>query len=57
MVMDVAIALAEMVLARRRDYRWALDLDPQNAADEMVSWRPGGAARGRWRRPADPLRF
>ena len=39
MLMDVAILLGELVLVRRSDYRWALDLDPQNAADEMVSWQ------------------
>jgi hypothetical protein len=28
-----------MVLCRRDDYRWALDLDPTSADDDMVSWR------------------
>lgn len=30
MLMDVAIAQAEIVLVRRPDYGWALDLDPEN---------------------------
>jgi hypothetical protein len=39
MLMDVGILLGELVLARRADYHWALDLDQQNAADDMVSWQ------------------
>jgi hypothetical protein len=38
MLMDVGILLGELVLVRRSDYHWALDLDRQNAA-EMVSWQ------------------
>lgn len=39
LIMDIAIVLAEMVLRRRDDYRWALDVDPKNGADGMLSWR------------------
>jgi hypothetical protein len=43
LIMDIAIVLAEIVLRRRNDYRWALDLDPQNAPqggkDGMLSWQ------------------
>jgi hypothetical protein len=39
LIMDIAIVLAEIVLRRRDDYHWALDLDPQNGVDGMVSWR------------------
>jgi hypothetical protein len=37
MLTDIAIVLAEMVLLRRPDYHWALDLDPEN--EEMATWR------------------
>ena len=41
LVMDVAILSGEVVLSRRPDFGWALDLDPQNEGDEdgMVSQR------------------
>ena len=35
---------------RRADYLWALDLDSENAADEIVSWRRPGVLR-----PADDV--
>ncbi len=42
LVIDIAIVLAEVVLVRRPDYRWAIDVDPGNRADTrdetMVSW-------------------
>jgi hypothetical protein len=38
MLMDVRILPAELVLMRRSDYHWALDLDQYNAA-ETVSWQ------------------
>jgi hypothetical protein len=37
MLTDIAIVLAEMILVRRTDYHWALDLDPEN--EDMASWR------------------
>ncbi len=41
LVADVAILLGEVVLSRRPDFGWALDLDPGNEGDEegMVSQR------------------
>ncbi len=39
MLTDVAIILAEMVLVRRTDYYWTLDRDPENKADDMISWQ------------------
>lgn len=43
MLMDVAIALAEVVLVRRPDYGWALDFDPENKGETegegMKSWQ------------------
>lgn len=51
---DVALALGEIVLVRRSDYRWALDLDPANKgqteADGMRSWQ-----RPVLLRPADAI--
>lgn len=35
LLMDIALLLGALVIARRPDYRWALDLDPDNVADEM----------------------
>lgn len=37
MLTDIAIVLGEMVLTRRSDYAWTLDLNPDN--EEMASWR------------------
>ncbi len=41
LITDVAILLGEVVISRRPDFGWALDLDPRNAGDEdgMVSQR------------------
>lgn len=54
LVMDVAIALGEMVLVRRPDYGWALDLDPENRGDteddSMLTWQ-----RPVVMRPADEI--
>lgn len=37
LLMDIALLLGALVIARRPDYRWALDLDPDNVADGMQS--------------------
>lgn len=37
LLMDLAILLGELVVERRKQYVWALDLDPDNAADGMIS--------------------
>jgi hypothetical protein len=39
MLMDIAIAVAEMVLVRRPGYTWALDLALDHQADDRVSWQ------------------
>ena len=41
LVADIAILLGEVVLSRRSDFGWALDLDPHNEGDDegMVSQR------------------
>ncbi len=39
MLMDVGIALGEIVVARRAEFAWRLDLDPDNEADGMLSYR------------------
>lgn len=39
MLLDVGIALGEMVVRRRPDYAWTLDLDPDNKRDEMDSYQ------------------
>ncbi len=41
LVTDMAILMGEVVLSRRPDFGWALDLDPRNEGDEdgMVSQR------------------
>jgi hypothetical protein len=38
MLMDLAILLGELVVTRRPEYRWSLDLDPDNDRDGMVSF-------------------
>ncbi len=38
-VMDCAIALGEIVIARRPEYTWAVDLHPDNIKDQMPSAR------------------
>jgi hypothetical protein len=35
LLMDIALLLGALVIARRPDFRWALDLDPDNVADGM----------------------
>ena len=54
LVQDVALVLGEMVLVRRDDYGWALDLDPENRGategDGMRSWQ-----RPVLLRPADAI--
>jgi hypothetical protein len=35
LLMDIALLLGALVIARKPEYRWALDLDPDNVADEM----------------------
>lgn len=39
LLLDVGIALGEIVIARRPDYAWTLDLDPASRRDDMASWR------------------
>lgn len=39
MLFDIGLAMGEVVVARRPQYRWALNLDPVDEADEMQSWR------------------
>lgn len=36
-LMDIALLLGELVITRRPDFRWGLDLDPDNVLDEMYS--------------------
>ena len=39
MLLDVAILLGELIRRANPDWRWGLDLDPVNLADDMVSAR------------------
>jgi len=35
LLMDIALLLGALLIARKPEYRWALDLDPDNVTDEM----------------------
>jgi hypothetical protein len=37
LMMDIALLLGELVVTRRQEYSWSLDLDPDNEADQMTS--------------------
>jgi hypothetical protein len=39
LMMDIALLLGELVVTRRREYSWSLDLDPDNEADQMTSYK------------------
>jgi hypothetical protein len=38
LLMDVAILLGELIVRQRPDFRWALDVDDENARDGMTSY-------------------
>lgn len=57
LLMDLAIAFGEMLVARRPECAWSVDLDPERGEDGEISWKRCVVARPRGGKLPVPIVF